>query len=80
MMQQSQQVVHVIPAGTARTLIARGLVRATEIQPMPIDGVAVNLTVLGKGWQPRTVKGEQPVDVAETDQASSVKQPQPPIS
>lgn len=51
-MQQSDQVVHVIPARTARSLHRRGLVRFTVVQPVPTDGIAVNLTVQGRSWRP----------------------------
>jgi hypothetical protein len=57
-MQQSGQVVHVVSARTARSLIKRGLVRATVIQPAPVDGVAVNLTVLGKSWRAKSAAPE----------------------
>lgn len=55
MMQQSDQVVHVIPVRAARSLHRRGLVRFTAVQPVPTDGIAVNLTVLGRSWRPKTV-------------------------
>lgn len=50
-MQQSGQVVHVVPARTAATLVRRGLVRRTVISPKPTEGVAVNLTVQGKSFR-----------------------------
>jgi hypothetical protein len=58
-MQQSKQVVHIVSARTARSLVKRGLVRATVIQPAPIEGVAVNLTVLGKSYRAKSATSEQ---------------------
>lgn len=68
MMQQSSQVVHVIPARTAAALVRRGLVRRTVVSPKPEEGVAVNLTVLGKSWRPRTVRSEAPAPTPEPQQ------------
>lgn len=50
-MQQSSDVVHVIPDRTAAILLRRGLVRRTVVVPEPEEGTAVNLTVLGKSWR-----------------------------
>lgn len=53
-MQQSAQVVHVVSERTARALERRGLVRRTVVSPQPAEGVAVNLTVLGKSWRAKS--------------------------
>lgn len=68
MMQQSSEVVHVIPARTAAVLVRRGLVRRTVVVPQPDEGVAVNLTVLGKSWRPRTVTSAAPAPLPEPQQ------------
>lgn len=47
-LQQSDQVVHVLPGRTARALQRRGWVRFTVVSPVPDEGIAVNLTVTGK--------------------------------
>jgi len=67
-MQQSGQVVHIVSARTARSLIKRGLVRATVIQPAPVDGVAINLTVLGKSWRAKSVTTAAPEPAIEPQQ------------
>ena len=55
-MQQSGQVVHVIPRRTALAFQKRGLVRLTVVSPAPIDGTAVNLTVIGKSLRNATLE------------------------
>lgn len=55
-MQQSAQVVHVVSERTARALERRGLVRRTVVSPQPAEGVAVNLTVLGKSWRAKSAQ------------------------
>lgn len=68
MMQQSSQVVHVIPDRTAAALVRQGLVRKTVVSPAPTEGTAVNLTVLGKSWRPRMVKSAAPAPLPELQQ------------
>lgn len=38
----------VVQRRTALALIAKGVCKEVEIQPVPNDGIAVNLTVLGR--------------------------------
>jgi hypothetical protein len=38
----------VIKASTARALIAKGVAQRVTIQPEPRDGIAVNLTLVGR--------------------------------
>lgn len=66
-MQQSAQVVHVVPERTARALERRGLVRRTVVVPQPAEGVAVNLTVRGKSWR-AAVRSAAPAPVIEPEQ------------
>lgn len=38
----------VIKASTARALIAKGVAQRVNVQPEPLHGIAVNLTLLGR--------------------------------
>lgn len=67
-MQQSDQVVHVIPSRTARALARRGLVRLTVVRPEPDEGTAVNLTVLGKSYR---VNSAAPAPAPEPEQPTT---------
>lgn len=48
-MQESDQVVHLLPKADAERLIKSGHVRRTDIDPAPDNGtIACNLTALGR--------------------------------